>query len=259
MLKPKLAKIKGRHGWSFSKEEDAFIKLCVGKRDVSWIAKELCRPKVSIFSRAHFLGFYKLITAETYLRGRKERAINRFSMLKGIRVQLSTTGWATHTGETVVLGFKNGQHKYAAKMLCEVSKHEFLAPGFRLGNYPRSCPLCITDMGGTRGWTRALATARNFSLPVDAYIALRKSQANSKNCVLCAICSAPEKSKRHGIDHNHLCCSASGKSCGRCIRQLLCQVCNSIVGAVERGELSDKLVPAHRKYIIKWNGIYKKK
>lgn len=56
---------------------------------------------------------------------------------------------------------------------------------------------------------------------------------DSQNGV-CAICKKhPEEGKRLVIDHDHACCPEKGKSCGECIRGLLCSDCNSRLGHVE--------------------------
>ena len=44
---------------------------------------------------------------------------------------------------------------------------------------------------------------------------------------LCAICGADGKLF---IDHDHLCCPMKGKACGKCIRGLLCHMCNTAIG-----------------------------
>jgi hypothetical protein len=51
----------------------------------------------------------------------------------------------------------------------------------------------------------------------------------------CAICGAPEKSEhfaRLGVDHDHACCGERKRSCGRCVRGLLCTNCNTLLGLV---------------------------
>lgn len=50
----------------------------------------------------------------------------------------------------------------------------------------------------------------------------------------CAICGAPEPGGRGAwhIDHDHSCCPGI-KSCGKCIRGLLCLACNMRLGVVE--------------------------
>lgn len=47
---------------------------------------------------------------------------------------------------------------------------------------------------------------------------------------VCAICKQPELRGRLRIDHDHACCSGRGRSCGKCIRGLLCISCNASLG-----------------------------
>lgn len=55
---------------------------------------------------------------------------------------------------------------------------------------------------------------------------------------LCAICS--HLSHHHGtlqrlqVDHNHNCCDLRTKSCGKCLRGLLCADCNVLLSYLER-------------------------
>ena len=58
---------------------------------------------------------------------------------------------------------------------------------------------------------------------------------------VCAICGQPETAvhptgkraaRRLAIDHNHKCCSGK-RSCGECVRGLLCMACNKAIRQVE--------------------------
>lgn len=43
------------------------------------------------------------------------------------------------------------------------------------------------------------------------------------------------------IDHDHRCCPQGGKSCGKCIRGLLCQKCNHLIGWYEKFKNNENL------------------
>lgn len=65
----------------------------------------------------------------------------------------------------------------------------------------------------------------NYNMTPEDYDKLLSSQNG-----VCAICQKICKSgKGLAIDHNHSCCP-SGKSCGKCIRGLLCSNCNRALG-----------------------------
>lgn len=46
----------------------------------------------------------------------------------------------------------------------------------------------------------------------------------------CAICSEPFGESSPCVDHDHNCCPDRLKSCGKCVRGLLCNPCNKGIG-----------------------------
>jgi hypothetical protein len=78
---------------------------------------------------------------------------------------------------------------------------------------------------------------RKYGLTPEQYESLLKEQG-----WVCAICRQPEVSisrwdretvKALAVDHDHNCCSAKGRSCGECVRGLLCSKCNGALGWFE--------------------------
>lgn len=53
----------------------------------------------------------------------------------------------------------------------------------------------------------------------------------------CAICSTTDGRKRHAVDHDHGCCPGE-RTCGRCLRGLLCIPCNMGIGFFREREKS---------------------
>ena len=65
-----------------------------------------------------------------------------------------------------------------------------------------------------------------YGLSVEQYNAMVESQNGA-----CAICErVPSDSLQ--IDHDHSCCSENARSCGECVRGLLCRNCNSMLGYI---------------------------
>jgi hypothetical protein len=77
---------------------------------------------------------------------------------------------------------------------------------------------------------RRLAKYRKWrtGLTPEAFCALLDSQGG-----MCAICHSPEPggSGYWHIDHDHACCPGQ-RSCGRCLRGILCMNCNMMLGLV---------------------------
>lgn len=68
-----------------------------------------------------------------------------------------------------------------------------------------------------------------FGLTPEDYDRMLSLQGGS-----CAICGgSPDRSgrcQRFFVDHDHRCCPDRAKSCGQCVRGLLCSACNSALG-----------------------------
>lgn len=64
-----------------------------------------------------------------------------------------------------------------------------------------------------------------YNITLDQYNAFSKEQNHA-----CAICGGTNKNgKVLAVDHDHACCPG-GRSCGSCVRGLLCNDCNLSIG-----------------------------
>ena len=61
----------------------------------------------------------------------------------------------------------------------------------------------------------------NYSLTPEKYDAMLEAQGG--HCVTC------DSAEKLVIDHDHACCPG-GKSCGKCVRAILCHGCNTALG-----------------------------
>lgn len=78
-------------------------------------------------------------------------------------------------------------------------------------------------------WARAYKLQR-YGLTKEKFDHLLKVQGHA-----CGMCRELfEEGDTIIIDHDHACCPAERKSCGKCVRGLLCLSCNTALGQIER-------------------------
>jgi hypothetical protein len=82
------------------------------------------------------------------------------------------------------------------------------------------------DPEGYRRYMRAAKLRSNYGITPKQYADMLEAQGG-----VCAICGSPDPGgKPHfAVDHDHSCCPGS-RSCGRCVRGLLCAKCNNGIG-----------------------------
>lgn len=127
--------------------------------------------------------------------------------------------------------FPNKSFKYNHDSMCKECKHTRRKE--RFANHQKSL-----EDGTYESWFRKDQIARlknRFNITVEQYEYLLSQQNN-----VCFICEQPEtrKSGHTGkpmnlaVDHDRQCCPTN-KSCGKCIRGLLCTDCNTSLGKLE--------------------------
>lgn len=83
---------------------------------------------------------------------------------------------------------------------------------------------------------------RTYAISLADYDAKLAAQGGA-----CALCGAPPKGARLHVDHDHAHCPGN-KSCGRCVRDLLCSGCNNGTGIVDDPDLLRKRAD----YVERW-------
>jgi hypothetical protein len=71
---------------------------------------------------------------------------------------------------------------------------------------------------------------RTYGLSRDEYANILLTQDG--RCAICRTDTPGEIIKEWAVDHDHACCPGK-KSCGKCVRGLLCRACNSGIGALK--------------------------
>lgn len=66
-----------------------------------------------------------------------------------------------------------------------------------------------------------------YRITLEQYESLLENQGG-----VCAICKKDTDAEFFCVDHDHSCCPGR-RSCGKCVRGLLCRPCNSMLGQAE--------------------------
>lgn len=100
---------------------------------------------------------------------------------------------------------------------------------------------CPSGVAGRNPWCRdcqkSFRRQKTYKLSPEEFDELLKNQGG-----VCAVCKEkPEEGRGFGkgwhIDHDHSCCPSKGKTCGQCVRGVLCSACNSGLGQFKDNEI----------------------
>jgi hypothetical protein len=70
---------------------------------------------------------------------------------------------------------------------------------------------------------------KRYGITVEQFLEMFAKQGGK--CLICT--QSFEKLRSPHIDHNHNCCSKQLRSCGKCVRGLLCRQCNILLGVAK--------------------------
>ena len=114
--------------------------------------------------------------------------------------------------------------------------------GGKTGKRNCRCDLCrplknkyLSDARKAKGSRSSEATKYKYGITDDGLNALRAQQ--NDRCAMCNNVFIDRRSIR--VDHDHQCCQGR-KSCGKCIRGLLCHTCNIQIAIFDNPELFKK-------------------
>jgi hypothetical protein len=108
---------------------------------------------------------------------------------------------------------------------------QFSKAGVKVNAYCRPC---------ATAYHHAARIKREYGITIEQYEALFAAQEGR-----CWICQRRPGKMRLAVDHDHTCC-AKTPTCGKCVRGLLCKVCNqTLIGRGARERLDILLRAVH--------------
>ena len=129
-----------------------------------------------------------------------------------------------------------------------VSRHTFsthcLTCGHELNERRGGKQYCDTTCQGKASWQRNKSGERERSLRIRYGLSLNQFDSLlAAQGAACAVCHTTEPGPRGWcVDHDHACCHESARSCGDCVRGILCGPCNTGLGHF--GDDADRLMQA---------------
>lgn len=100
---------------------------------------------------------------------------------------------------------------------------------------PRTASACLSCLNKKRRDVydpvaeRDRSLRRRYGISAEEFDSLLAKQGGG-----CAACGTTEpRGKAWHVDHDHACCPTRARSCGKCIRGILCHGCNTALGNVE--------------------------
>ena len=102
--------------------------------------------------------------------------------------------------------------------------------------YTVQCVITVCNKRRMEAWrmrnpekVRQIGREYSYGLTPSQFDRLKRLQGNK-----CPLCRQEFSSKvKPYVDHDHSCCTEQ-KTCGKCIRGLLCNKCNAVLGRVEK-------------------------
>ncbi|QGZ16647.1 endonuclease VII [Mycobacterium phage Gabriela] len=111
------------------------------------------------------------------------------------------------------------------------------------------CFRCYSSTPEAKRYQRDYVLKKKYNLSLDEILTRLASQNFQ-----CCICSSPID-ETCNVDHDHGCCKSSTKTCGECVRGLLCGDCNRALGLFRD---STENLNAAIKYLDYWKAKHGK-
>ena len=96
-------------------------------------------------------------------------------------------------------------------------------------------------------------TLAAYGLTVESYETLLAAQDG--RCAICRTTEPGAPGRSWQVDHDHSCCPEARRSCGKCVRGLLCASCNIGLGWAERAEwiaAAQEYLTSHPSPVLSW-------